>query len=96
MTNAPGSPIAVRAAAGHTSVLARIGAEWNLPALTLRDADAETVMDFLDTSTAALLQPPTVQRPSATGPSHLSLVSGLRNPRNALNPRTAVRSSRTC
>ena len=32
----------------HTSVLATIEAKWNLPALTYRDANAETVMDFLD------------------------------------------------
>ena len=32
----------------HTSVLATIEAKWNLPALTYRDANAKTVMDFLD------------------------------------------------
>ena len=32
----------------HTSVLATIEAKWNLPALTNRDANAHTVMDFLD------------------------------------------------
>jgi phospholipase C len=53
----------------HTSVLATIEAKWNLPALTARDANATTVMDFLDVSTAALLTPPTIQGPSDTGPS---------------------------
>jgi phospholipase C len=53
----------------HTSVLATIEAKWNLPALTSRDANAATVMDFLDVSRAALLTPPTIQAPSATGPS---------------------------
>jgi phospholipase C len=47
----------------HTSVLATIEAKWNLPALTYRDANAATVLDFLDTSTAALLKPPTIARP---------------------------------
>lgn len=53
----------------HTSILATIEHKWNLPALTDRDANAETVMDFLDLSNAALLHPPTIQAPSKTGPS---------------------------
>ena len=47
----------------HTSVLATIEAKWNLPALTYRDANARTVRDFLDTSHAALLEPPTIAEP---------------------------------
>jgi phospholipase C len=42
----------------HTSVLATIEAKWNLPACTLRDANANTVASFLDTTTPALLEPP--------------------------------------
>ncbi len=54
----------------HTSVLATIEAKWNLPALTYRDANATTVMDFLDVSRAAFLEPPTtLVAPSPTGPS---------------------------
>ena len=53
----------------HTSILATIEAKWNLPALTNRDANAATVMDFLDTNTAALLHAPRIQAPSETGPS---------------------------
>jgi phospholipase C len=53
----------------HTSVLATIEAKWNLPALTRRDANAHTVMDFLDLAQAPLLHPPQLQAPSATGPS---------------------------
>ncbi len=54
----------------HTSVLATIEAKWNLPALTYRDANATTVMDFLNVSRAAFLEPPTtLVAPSATGPS---------------------------
>ena len=33
----------------HTSVLATIEHKWNLPSLTVRDANATTMMDFLDT-----------------------------------------------
>jgi len=42
----------------HTSVLATIEAKWNLPACTYRDANATTMMDFLDPSRPALLEPP--------------------------------------
>lgn len=53
----------------HTSVLATIEAKWNLPALTFRDANAATVMDFLDTGHAAFLIPPAIQAPSPAGPA---------------------------
>ena len=53
----------------HTSVLATIEAKWNLPALTFRDANAATVMDFLNPSQPTFLTPPLVQGPSASGPS---------------------------
>jgi phospholipase C len=54
----------------HTSVLATIEAKWNLPALTYRDANATTVMDFLNVTRPAYLVPPTtLVAPSATGPS---------------------------
>jgi phospholipase C len=53
----------------HTSILATIEHKWNLPALTNRDANAATVMDLLDLDHAALLEPPLLQAPSATGPS---------------------------
>jgi phospholipase C len=49
----------------HTSVLATIEAKWNLPALTRRDANANTVMDFLDPANAALLEPPEIATPVA-------------------------------
>jgi phospholipase C len=41
----------------HTSFLATVEAKWNLPRLTYRDANAKTVMDFLDPQTAALRNP---------------------------------------
>jgi phospholipase C len=53
----------------HTSVLATIEAKWNLPALTYRDANAATVMDFLDTAQAAFLTPPAIAGPSPAGPA---------------------------
>jgi len=53
----------------HTSVLATIEHKWNLPALTNRDANAATIMDFLDPSRPPVLDPPPLQAPSETGPS---------------------------
>jgi phospholipase C len=48
----------------HTSVLATIEAKWNLPALTYRDANAKTVMDFLDlNSEPRMLEPPLPTEP---------------------------------
>jgi phospholipase C len=49
----------------HTSVLATIESKWNLPALTYRDANAKTVMDFLDVGRASFLEPPTIAQPPA-------------------------------
>jgi phospholipase C len=53
----------------HTSILATIEAKWNLPALTNRDANATTVMDFLNLADAALAHPPPIPAPPAAGPS---------------------------
>ena len=47
----------------HTSFLATVEAKWNLPALSYRDANAKTVMDFLDVSQAAFLKPPALAEP---------------------------------
>jgi phospholipase C len=53
----------------HTSVLATIEAKWNLPALTRRDANAQDIMDFLDSGAPALLRPTGIVAPEPTGPS---------------------------
>ena len=49
----------------HTSFLATVESKWNLPRLTYRDANAKTVMDFLDVERAAFLNPPTIAEPPA-------------------------------
>jgi phospholipase C len=49
----------------HTSVLATIEQKWNLPALTYRDANANTVLDLIDPRSPALLEPPTLDDPGA-------------------------------
>jgi phospholipase C len=49
----------------HTSVLRLLEVKWNLPALTARDAAANTPLDALDfTSAPAFLKPPSLPEPS--------------------------------
>ena len=52
----------------HTSVLATIEAQWNLPALTYRDANAATLMDFIDPSTMSFAKPPKLTAPANAAP----------------------------
>lgn len=50
----------------HTSIIATIAKKWNLPALTYRDAQANTLLDFLDLqSPPAFLKPPKLAAPAA-------------------------------
>jgi phospholipase C len=51
----------------HTSVLATIEAKWNLPAMTYRDANAATMMDFINPKKLAFPDPPVL----ASAPSPL-------------------------
>ena len=60
----------------HTSVLATIEAKWNLPALTYRDANAATVIDFLDLKKATFIDPPTISRPLDFLPELLADLEG--------------------
>ena len=60
----------------HTSVLATIERQWNLPALTRRDANARTLADFLDTSKPAFMEPPSLARPADPLPG---LLTGYQN-----------------
>ena len=55
----------------HTSVLKFIETKWNLPALTYRDANADTLLDCLDfRRPPAFLEPPTLPEPNvATHPA---------------------------
>ncbi len=48
----------------HTSILATIEAKWNLPACTYRDANATTLVDFLDLKHAAFAEPPALAAPA--------------------------------
>jgi phospholipase C len=60
----------------HTSILATIEAKWNLPALTYRDANAATVLDFLDLKRPARLDPPTISPPLHVLPELLKDLEG--------------------
>jgi phospholipase C len=49
----------------HTSIIATIAAKWNLPALTYRDAQAHTLIDYLNLGAPpAFLTPPTLAAPA--------------------------------
>ncbi|MDX6664601.1 MAG: phospholipase, partial [Solirubrobacteraceae bacterium] len=48
----------------HTSILATIQAKWNLPAMTRRDANAATLMDFLDARNVTFPEPPVLAAPA--------------------------------
>jgi phospholipase C len=52
----------------HTSILAMLERKWNLPPLTHRDAAASDLLDFLDLSQPAFLDPPPLAAPLA-GPA---------------------------
>jgi phospholipase C len=60
----------------HTSVLATIERQWNLPALTSRDANAATLADFLDTSVMAFSEPPDLAAPANPLPELLQGYQG--------------------
>ena len=51
----------------HTSILATIEHKWNLPALSERDAQANTITDFLEPGPAKLLEPPKLTEPQKRG-----------------------------
>ena len=49
----------------HTSIIATIAAKWNLPALTYRDAQANTLLDYLNLNAPpAFLTPPVLATPA--------------------------------
>ena len=48
----------------HTSILRFIEDKWNLPSLTRRDAQANSIVDLLDFTRPALLEPPALAAPA--------------------------------
>jgi phospholipase C len=77
----------------HTSIIATIAAKWNLPALTYRDAQANTLLDYLNLNgPPAFLTAPTLATPSlpadaggskcVSGPPPPTITSNARTRRN--------------
>ena len=64
----------------HTSVLATIERQWNLPALTFRDANARSLGDFLDTSVMSFADPPELAAPANPLPGLLQGYQGQPTP----------------
>ena len=52
----------------HTSVLAFIERKWNLPAMTLRDANAHPMTDYFNFRRAAFAKPPKLAPAPKLGP----------------------------
>jgi phospholipase C len=64
----------------NTSVLKTIEMQWNLPALTFRDANATSLVDFLDTSVMTFAEPPQLAAPANPLPPLLYDYQGIPNP----------------
>jgi phospholipase C len=56
----------------HTSLLATIEAKWNLPAMTYRDANATTMLDFIDPTRMSFPDPPRLAAAPSPLPESLS------------------------
>ena len=52
----------------HTSVLAFVERKWNLPAMTLRDANAHPMTDYFNFRKPAFLRPPKLAKAPSLGP----------------------------
>jgi phospholipase C len=61
----------------HTSILKTVETKWNMPALTRRDANAQSVLEMLDlTSKPHFLKPPALPDPANPVSSYTCLASG--------------------
>jgi phospholipase C len=68
----------------HTSIIATIAAKWNLPALTYRDAQANTLFDYVNFNATPFLTPPTLAAPAL--PEDVSGGTGVPPPPPPLTP----------
>jgi phospholipase C len=57
-----------RSVEDHTSITAFIERKWNLPAMTLRDANASPMTGYFDFRRPAFLRPPKLAKPPGLGP----------------------------
>jgi phospholipase C len=61
----------------HTSILKTVEEKWNLPALTRRDANANSLFDMLDLKSApAFMTPPSLPAAANPTPKAGCLVTG--------------------
>jgi len=47
----------------HASICKLVEARWNLPAMTFRDANANSMLDMIDLRRPAFLDPPELDQP---------------------------------
>ena len=47
----------------HSSICKLVEAKWNLPAMTFRDANANSMLDMIDLRRPAFLHPPKLAEP---------------------------------
>jgi phospholipase C len=64
----------------HTSICALVEAKWNLPAMTHRDARANNMLDMLDLSRPAFLNPPTLAKPLLVSHPQSAVACGTTGP----------------
>jgi phospholipase C len=64
----------------HTSICALVEAKWNLPAMTLRDANANAMLDMLDLQHPAFLTAPALAQPWLDADPLRALACEIRGP----------------
>jgi len=68
----------------HTSILSFIETKWNLAPMTLRDANADNLLDFFDFSNPAFATPPSLAAPG--NPAVSDLTCSTADPNRAVEP----------
>ncbi len=77
----------------HTSICALVEAKWNLPAMTRRDANANTMLDLLDFRAPAFARPPALARPLLTAHPVSALKCDVTGPGKIPPPGSVTRRS---
>jgi phospholipase C len=68
----------------HTSILSFIETKWNLPAMTMRDANADNLLDFFDFSSPAFATPPQLAAPK--NPAVSDVACSTADPNRPIEP----------
>jgi phospholipase C len=64
----------------HTSIMAFVERKWNLPAMTLRDANASPMANYFNFRKPAFLKPPKLAAAPKLGPGLAACHAGGLNP----------------